>query len=83
MRYRHLRVILVLLISFSCLVLKAQDDAAKYDGAIYEEKNVPDYALPDVLETFGGRKIRSVKEWEQTRRPEILHFFEENIYLSF
>jgi hypothetical protein len=37
------------------------------------------YILPDALTTQSGKKITTVKDWEQIRRPEILQLFEENV----
>lgn len=46
----------------------------------YDESKVPEYVLPDVLKTTTGKLIRNKKEWEQSRRGEILNLFEDNIY---
>ena len=46
----------------------------------YDESKVPEFKLPDLLKTFGGKKIRNVKQWERKRRPELLEFFEQNVY---
>jgi hypothetical protein len=37
------------------------------------------YTLPDVLLKQSGKKVTTVKDWEQIRRPEILKLFEENV----
>lgn len=37
------------------------------------------YILPGVLQSQSGKKITTVKDWEQIRRPEILKLFEENV----
>jgi len=58
----------------------AQSDEAKYEGAIHKESDVPKYDLPELLKTFEGVKIKSVEDWESKRRPELLQFFEENLY---
>ena len=65
---------------FAIQLLQAQSDAAKYEGATYKESEVPAYLLPDVLQTFEGKQVRSIKDWERKRRPEVLQFFAENIY---
>ena len=52
----------------------------KYIGAIYKEKDVPEYELPELFTTFDGKKVRTVKQWENIRRPEIMKFFAENLY---
>jgi hypothetical protein len=61
-------------------LVNAQLHEGKYKGAIYLEADVPEYTLPDVLISFDGKKISSVEQWEKTRRPEIIKFFEQNIY---
>lgn len=46
----------------------------------YDESKVPAYTLPDVLKTTTGATINNKTAWEQTRRPEILTLFENNVY---
>lgn len=46
----------------------------------YDESNVPDFELPDVLTTLSGNKITQEEEWKNIRRPEILHLFENEMY---
>ena len=46
----------------------------------YDESKVPSFEVPGPLTTFKGKKIKSVKKWEKARRPELLHFFENNVY---
>jgi dienelactone hydrolase len=46
----------------------------------YDESKVPAYTLPEILESQNKKKITSVKDWENIRRPEILSLFETNIY---
>ena len=65
---------------FSLTITVAQTYRGKFVEANYDESKVPDYTLPHVLTSFGGKKINSVEEWEATRRPEILKFFEQKIY---
>ena len=65
---------------FCSSLVNAQLHEGKYNGAIYKEVNVPKYTLPDVLISFDGKKINSAEQWEKTRRPEIIEFFEQNIY---
>ncbi|MCK3685006.1 hypothetical protein [Maribellus sp. YY47] len=48
--------------------------------ANYDETKVPEFKLPDPLTTFNGKKVKSVKQWEKKRRPELLQFFTENVY---
>lgn len=46
----------------------------------YDESRVPEYTLPEVLKTQAGKQVTNKKQWEKTRRPEILKLFEDNIY---
>src|SRR5687768_16955581 len=46
----------------------------------YDETKVPEYVLPDVLKTTAGNLVRNKKEWERSRRSEIVTLFENNIY---
>src|SRR5688572_674278 len=66
-------VTFVFLICYSCL--QAQEFQPTYD-----ETKVPEYVLPDVLKTTTGKVIRNKKEWERSRRGEVLSLFENNIY---
>ena len=47
---------------------------------IYDEGQVPPYTLPDPLVREDGRRVRSVKEWETVRRPELLSLFASQMY---
>ncbi|MBQ0006221.1 MAG: DUF4886 domain-containing protein, partial [Alistipes sp.] len=52
-----------------------------YDrNTTYEESDVPDYTLPDPLTMADGRKVRSVRQWENERRPELLKLLTEQEY---
>jgi len=75
------------LIGFVCILCffvfqsaEAQDYEDKYKGGIYNEEDVPEYILPDVLTGFDGNKINTVEEWENKRRLEVIKFFAENLY---
>lgn len=46
----------------------------------YLEEKIPLYTLPDVLMTSNGKKITTLKFWNEVRRPEILELFRENVY---
>lgn len=46
----------------------------------YDESKVPAYVLPDVLKTLAGKAIRNNKEWQRSRRGEVLTLFEDNVY---
>ena len=47
------------------------------EGFLYDEDRIPAYTLPDLL---AGTK--TVKEWEQKRRPELIGLFEKEMYGS-
>ena len=46
----------------------------------YDEAKVGEYSLPDVLKSEDGTVIDSAKLWDDKRRPEILHLFEEHVF---
>ena len=75
------RILQLLVIScFSLNVAIAQTYQGKFVEANYDESEVPDYILPPVLTSFDGQVINTVEAWEKTRRPEIIRFFEQNMF---
>ncbi len=46
----------------------------------FNESKVPVYTLPELLMTSDGKAVKTVKEWESVRRPEILKIFSEQVY---
>jgi len=46
----------------------------------YDEGKVPYYEVPDVMATNDGKKVKSIAAWENLRRPEVLQFFETEVY---
>ncbi|NBC02162.1 MAG: acetylxylan esterase, partial [Bacteroidetes bacterium] len=46
----------------------------------YDESKVPDYTLPSILETQEGEQVTTVRDWRNTRRPEIMGLYEELVY---
>lgn len=79
----YLNNILVLSMSFVAVVSHAQiqdwpDDEREGIKINYTEANVPEYTLPDLLTLQDGRKVSSVKIWNEERRPEILKILEDN-----
>lgn len=46
----------------------------------YDESKVGSYILPDPLKTQDGKTVSNSKDWEKTRRPEILSLFEDHVY---
>jgi hypothetical protein len=50
------------------------------NAANSSEDKVNKYTLTDPLVLKNGKKVRSVQEWNQLRRPEIVNDFENEIY---
>ncbi len=46
----------------------------------YDESKIPDFDLPELLNSEKYGKIKNVKDWENKRRPEILELFSEHMY---
>jgi hypothetical protein len=46
----------------------------------YSEDKVRPFTLPDPLVTAGGRRVTTALEWFKVRRPEILAFYQDEIY---
>ena len=75
---RKMRTIILLLL---CLGLTISSFAQKEEFVPnYNEQLVPDYDLPDPLTTFEGKAIRNKAEWEQYGRPEILEFYQDQVF---
>ena len=37
----------------------------------YDEDKVPIFKVPNPLETFCGKRVNTIEEWEGRRRPEL------------
>src|SRR5262245_55153209 len=46
----------------------------------YSEDKVPKYTLPDPLVLANGERVTTVEAWTKKRRPEILNFYQTEIY---
>jgi len=46
----------------------------------YDESKVPDFILPDPLTFNNGKKVTTVKQWENQRRAELLEMFSSQMY---
>lgn len=46
----------------------------------YDESKVPDYTLPSILETVDGNPVKTVRDWKNIRRPEIISLYQELVY---
>jgi hypothetical protein len=62
------------------LLITAQLLVAQVEGYNYDEAKVPTFILPEILKTNAGKAITNKKDWEKTRRPEILQLFEEQVF---
>jgi len=68
------------LLTFFALFIIFQLHAQNHEESNYDESKVPAYTLPDVLKSSANKTIKTKKDWEKIRRPEVLTLFEENIY---
>ena len=46
----------------------------------YDESKVPDFVLPSLLQAAGHNTVKTVAEWENSRRSAIFHLFEQHVY---
>lgn len=46
----------------------------------YDESKVPDYVLPELLVTSKGKVVKTARQWEKIRRPELLELFASQMY---
>ena len=68
---------------FICILLIvgiSTDIEAQPAGANYDEAKVPAYLLHDPLIMADGTPVKTVKQWDKERRPEILKLFETHEY---
>jgi len=66
--------VFTLLLHFAGLCLQAQQEIN------YDEAKVPDYTLPELLVTSQGKAVKTVRQWEKLRRPELLELFAAQMY---
>ncbi len=56
-------------------------EAKEYDSDVnYDESKIPNYDLPDLLLTAEGKRVTTVKQWEDIRRPQIVSLFSNLVY---
>ena len=58
----------------------ATDRPAQKTVSNLDESKVGPYTLPDPLLLADGRKVVTSAQWNQERRPELLHLFETHVY---
>ena len=46
----------------------------------YDEEQVPSYSLPELLSTNDGVPVTTSRQWERTRRPEVLELFTTQMF---
>jgi hypothetical protein len=46
----------------------------------YDEAKIPKHSLPDPLVTEFGKPVSSAQMWNEVRRPELLHLFQQQVY---
>ena len=71
------RVELLMLALFTTATIAGQNKNAQVN---YDESKVPAYEVPDVLKCEEGERVKTVKQWEKKRRPELLRMFSEQEY---
>lgn len=63
-----------------CTIVASPLAHAQRDDTNYDEAKVGSYSLPDPLVLENGHGVGDPATWNNKRRPEILHLFEENVY---
>lgn len=68
-------ICICIMLFFLCPASFAQKRVVNYD-----EDKAGSYTLPDILKTEDNQEIKTVEDWENVRRPEILSLFENEVY---
>lgn len=63
-----------------CLFLLSPFLPAQGETANYDESLVPDYILPEILQTQAGERVSDKSAWISKRRPEIMRLFRDHVY---
>lgn len=61
-------------------VTDAPDNVVAGIPANYTESKVGAYTLPDPLKMFDGKPVSDANQWINSRRPELLKYYESEIY---
>jgi hypothetical protein len=72
--------VLPLIALVGAVAAAVQTACAAQPPANYDESKVTTYTLPDPLTSTGGQKVATPAQWNQERRPELLHLFETEVY---
>ena len=67
------------ILSFAFFLLASFSFAQQAD-VNYDESKVPVFTPPDPLTFNDGKKVTTVKQWENQRRPELLEMFASQMY---
>jgi hypothetical protein len=68
-------VLAITLLGPAGITARAQKTTSNFD-----ESKVGPYTLPDPLVSTSGQKILTIAQWKEERRPELLRFFETQVY---
>ena len=74
------RTLLITSIIVSACLICHQTAQAQRPKPNYDESQIPQYTLPALLKTSGGKQVDSPELWWKVRRPEILSLFESEVY---
>ena len=69
-----------LLLWFGFVAIGLVTSTQSRSATISREDDVPPYRLPDPLIGQNGKPIRNAREWRESRRPELLQLFTDEIY---
>ena len=50
------------------------------DNINYDESKVAPYSMPALMKCDNGREVKTIEQWEQMRRPELIELFSEQMY---
>lgn len=59
---------------------KAVEKSSRRQGFNFDESQVPNYSLPSPLVADDGSVVKTAKEWNDTRREEIINLFRDQVY---
>ena len=62
----------------ACVAATFAANAKRPPHSVLEQ--MPPVNLPELMKAFDGTEIKTVKDWEEKRRPEILDFFTKNMH---
>jgi hypothetical protein len=75
------KTFLALISVVACVSFAHRREKKEYDRDInYDETRLPHYDLPPVLVASSGQKVTTARQWEETRRPDILALYSNLIY---